>query len=100
MTGERRRWEHRTNDRYWPIFGDWWGNPDAGYQQEWVHLTDTDYASIAAAKRAGMRGQESDDFNIGVWRDGVLVATLWMDEIVDDDPGLMAEIVRSLDGTS
>lgn len=91
---EPRVWKHRKGDRYRAMFGDWWGNPTDGYRQEWTYLGPL-RATLAAAKRDGFRAQQSDDFNIGAVRGGELMASLWMDEIVDGEQDVMAEIVES-----
>jgi hypothetical protein len=46
----------------------------------------------AAAIRHGFKTGRSDDFNVGVLREGKLVSLDWMDQTVDADPGLMSEI--------
>jgi len=93
---ERPTWKHRNGDRYVAVFGDWWGNPEQGYHHEWSLLGG--YDTHAGAKRTGLREQGSDDFNIAVVRDHKVVATLWMDEVVDDDPVELAPLQAVLSG--
>jgi len=38
----------------------------------------------------------SDDFNIGVVRDGKLVSLDWMNEVVDSEPALLNEIAEQI----
>jgi len=40
----------------------------------------------------GFKIRESDDFNIGVVRDGKVVSLDWMDQVVDADADILAEI--------
>ena len=55
----------------------------------------SDDKRFSARKQAIKNGFEirgSDDFNIGVLEDGKLVSLDWMDEPVDTDPDILAEI--------
>lgn len=52
------------------------------------------FGSTDAAYRAGYDLWGSDDFNILVQRGGYLAASLWRDQIIDDEPEVMAEIAR------
>lgn len=89
-----RKWEKRRGDRYRALFGDFFGNPTSGYRHEHWWLDDL-RTTWRDARRDGFRAQGSDDFNIGVIRDGELIAVLWMDEVVDDEPEVLADIVAS-----
>lgn len=91
----RRRWRHRTGDEYVVVAPSIVGNPEAGY--------DTVYAvhppvqpTLAHAKRYGFTIGRSDDFNIGVLRRGELVASLWMDEVVDDNRSDLADMAEAI----
>ncbi len=89
-----RRWEHKPGDRYVCIVRSIVGNETDGF-----HTTSDYYspsqATIVGAWRRGLRELDrSDDFNLGVIRNGQLIALLWQDEIVDDDPEEIAEIAE------
>ena len=88
------KWKRRKGDRYVTAVGHIIGNPTAGYETVYDHegIHDT----FAAAKLAGFRSAESDDFNIGVIRDGRLIAWCWMDEVVDDGPDELARLAEAL----
>ncbi len=84
-----RKWTHRVGDEYVVIVtnavttGDGFG---------FVHyVSPHKFLTRPAAQRHGFTLGRSDDFNIGVLRGGDLVAVLWMDEVVDDDPSAIAE---------
>lgn len=89
-----RKWKKRSADRYRAVFGDFQGNPTHGYTHEYWWLGDL-RETWSEATRDGFRAQDSDDFNIGVVRSGQLVALLWMDEVVDDEEAVMAQVVAS-----
>lgn len=97
-TEARPNWRHRKGDQYVVLFGDWitvgtYGQPDYDMVQCWAWLANQRvFNARHNAARAGIQWQGSDDFNIGVLRGGKLVALLWMEEVVDDDPDLMAQI--------
>lgn len=54
------------------------------------------FADRAAAIAHGFTMDRSDDFNIGVVTGGKLVSVDWMDEAIDTDPALMAEISEQI----
>ena len=87
-TANVRRWEHRPGDQYQVIFAEVVGS---NWEIERWTVGDP-CPSISRAARIGFDQRGSDDFNIGVIRDGRLVATLWMDEIVDDEIDVIDEI--------
>lgn len=70
------------------------GNPEAGYG--WDHRVDSKpFTSPRAAWNYGLKTLDrSDDFNVGVLRDGRWVATLWGPdaEVVDDEPEALTDI--------
>lgn len=96
-TEPTRRWVHQPGDRYVILKGDVVGNPTDGFVTEYTPYTPSQ-GSVDAAYIKGVRLFEHDDFNIGVLRetrDGQkLVATLWHNEIVDDDPLVVASIAE------
>lgn len=58
-------------------------------------VTDWDgefYETRSAAKKAGWKARASDDFNIGVVRDGKLVSVDWMDEPIGETPEAITDI--------
>lgn len=93
---ERPKWQHQPGDRYVCIAMWIVGNPEAGFHTERCYYAPSQ-GSIEQAWRKGLRELDrSDDFNVGVIRDGKLVAILWQDEVVDDEPALMAEIAEQV----
>ena len=54
------------------------------------------FADRKAAIRHGLKIRESDDFNIGVLKRGKIVSVDWMEEPVDTDPALLAEISQQI----
>jgi hypothetical protein len=90
-----RYWAHRRGDTYVLITSNVVGNEhrlDIAY-----YLAPGRYASLSAAKKAGFRTlHRSDDFNMGVVRDGRLVAILWMNQIVDDEPDVVERIAEEV----
>lgn len=91
----RARWQHKSGDRYLPVFGDWFGNERDGFHHEWSALgglCDT----RSAAQKIGFRVQESDDFNIAVVRGRRVVALLWMTEDMAEEPDVLRSIEEVL----
>ena len=67
------------------------GNERDGY--EIAHNWDGRYfADKAAAVSNGFSIRESDDFNVGVVRDGTLESLWWMDVQIDETPESLREI--------
>jgi hypothetical protein len=92
----RRQWAHRPGDRYVVLVGSCVGNPDVGYDTSYYRGNE-DHEKLGYAISEGFLDHDrSDDFNVGVIRGGALVATLWMDEIVDDEPDVLAPIARQV----
>ena len=94
---EPRVWAHQFGDEYVLITANIVGNPEIGYRTShyWNHAGP--FATQPEAQRVGFRTLDrSDDFNIGAVRKGRLVAILWMDQIVDDEPALMNEIATEI----
>lgn len=54
------------------------------------------YAKRQAAKKAGWKERGSDDFNIGVVRDGRLVSVDWMDEPLGESANELAGIEEEI----
>ena len=44
----------------------------------------------------GLKIRGSDDFNIGVLNDGRLVSLDWMEDVVDAEPSVIAEVAQSI----
>lgn len=44
----------------------------------------------------GLVAADSDDFNIGVIRDGKLVSLDWMDRPVDTDPSVLSSVAKQI----
>jgi hypothetical protein len=77
------KWDHRAGDRYQAVVCQAWVN-ERGHG--FSYHTAGEKGTHLHAKNEGFRAAESDDFNIAAIRDGRLVALLWMDQIVDDEP--------------
>lgn len=93
----KRRWKDQRGDTYVLITASINGGNSTPMTID-HYLHPGVYPSILRARTAGFRDLDrSDDFNIGVVRDGQgLAAILWMDEIVDDDPAALAEIAAEI----
>lgn len=88
---EPTRWIHHKGDQYRVVIASAWMN-DTGYGINY-HPQPKSHPTLTAAIREGFTEHDrSDDFNVGVWRQEALVALLWMDEIVDDDPAVLAKV--------
>lgn len=89
---ELPKWRHRFGDVYRFVSASIVGNPDFGFSTTY-YVSPEEHRTLAGARREGFEEHDvSDDFNIGVWRGGRLVALTWMGEVTDDDPELMARI--------
>jgi hypothetical protein len=87
-----RYWNPEDGDRFFACRCQLSGNlEEVLFQYDVIPET---FASTDAAYRAGYELWGSDDFNILVQREGRLAASLWRDQIVDDEPEVMAEIAR------
>lgn len=85
---------HEAGDRYVCIVGSLVGNDADGFDMVWEAYVPAQ-GSIEAAWRKGLRELDrSDDFNLGVIRDGELVALLWHDEVIETDPAEIARIAE------
>jgi hypothetical protein len=93
---KRPRWQHQPGDRYVLMAPTVITNDECtDFETVWEAWVPTQ-RSVERAIHRGLRElNRSDDFNIGVLRDGVLVALLWMDEVVDDDPPYLAEVAEA-----
>jgi hypothetical protein len=88
-------WVFRDGDRYLPLLREMVGSPDGRYRTYCVgsgSVTDR----FGDAVSEGFMLRESDDFNVGVVRDAHLIALLWMTDVVDDDPDLLARIANEI----
>ncbi|TXH48867.1 MAG: antitoxin [Desulfurellales bacterium] len=54
------------------------------------------YADRAEAIKDGFKIRESDDFNIGVVKNGKLTSIDWMEQVVDTEPKLMKKIANQI----
>ena len=93
MPDDTVRWDHRRGDRYMPIAGSAWMN-ESGYGINYTVLEQP--GTWERARIRGLQTNGSDDFNILVLRGGVPVAVLWMDEVTDTDPAVLAGIAHQL----
>lgn len=85
------KWKHQPGDLYRLVVSRIVGGPERGYGQSHdVH--ELAHATRQEAVRQGFRETDSDDFNVGVWRKGRLVAILWMQYVVDDEPDVLAGV--------
>jgi hypothetical protein len=95
MDDPTRKWVHRNGDEYVLITANVVGS--GPFRVEHYLNGAGPFASQPEAQRVGFRTLDrSDDFNIGAIRHGRLVAILWMDEIVDDDSDVVADIAREV----
>jgi len=70
-----------------------------GTLEKYEHSYDSDgvtYPNRADAIVAGYHLRGSDDFNIGIIRDGRLVELAWMNKRIDEEPAVLAEMSRQL----
>lgn len=88
-----RVWQHHDGDHYGVIVRRIVGSLDHFEHESTLAGGDT-WDRLGDAISVGFDHVESDDFNIGAFRDGRLVALLWMNEIVDDEPGVLLKIER------
>lgn len=95
-TDVRPTWKHRSGCTYMPVFGDFFGNPQAGYTHEWSGLAGP--TTFAQARRAGFEAQDSDDFNIAVIESKQVVALLWMDEDMQEEASVLDELTEAIAG--
>jgi hypothetical protein len=96
MSNYGKIWEHQTGDRYVLLVADIVGNPESGYDHSYL-TTGTQFDFREDAWQAGLeRLDRSDDFNLGVVRNWKLIAVLWNDQIVDDEPEVLADISAQL----
>lgn len=94
-TEHHRIWkDHKRGDEYVVLIASIVGNETAGFHTEW-HADKARAQSLSAAIHRGFSEHDrSDDFNVGVMRDGSLLAVLWMNEVVDDDPFVLAKVAE------
>ena len=93
-TPDQRLWNHRSGDRYVAASGHIVGN---AAKFETIYTNHGTFDSLGDAISAGFGAIGCDDFNVGVVRAGRLIAQLWMNEIVTDDPDEMSEMAKWLD---
>lgn len=89
----RERWITEPGDQFLPYATTvWMDEHDHGFRYRVLEQATT----LPRAIKRGFAQQGSDDFNVAVIRDGRLVATLWMEEVVDDEPDVLAGIAEQL----
>lgn len=93
MIEQSRLWKHRKGDLYLVVFAQIEGNPERGYDT-YHYPQGEPHPSLSHAISEGFTERESDDFNVWVIRKGQVVASLWMNEIVDDEDVLMKKFTR------
>lgn len=94
-SADTRRWAHRPGDEYVLITANIVGSGPFRTEHYLNHAGP--FATQPEAQRVGFRTLDrSDDFNIGALRKGRLVAILWMNEIVDDEPEIVGEIAAEI----
>ena len=87
-------WEVRPGDRFVPYAVTIWMNEhDHGFN---YRVLDQEATTLPRAIKRGLAMNGSDDFNIAAMRGGRMVAALWMQEIVDDEPGVIERIADAL----
>lgn len=90
---QRERWDVQPGDRFVPYATTAWMNEhDYGFHYHVLEQA----TSLPRAIKRGLAQRGSDDFNIAVLRDGRMVASLWMEEVVDDDPATIDGIADAL----
>lgn len=85
------KWEHKEGDLYSVVTCQYVGNARDGFVPDY-RLQVGPFKSRETAWRHGMSDLGHDDFNLAVVRDGLLVAMLWNDELVDDDKDVLADV--------
>lgn len=90
---ELRFWDHHRFDRYVVIIRHPWFDKDG---TEIAHHCDLVEMTFGQCVIHGYELAEGDDFHIGVIRDRRLVALLWVDQVVEDDPIALDEIAREI----
>jgi hypothetical protein len=77
-------------DQYVPVFGDFQGNPEQGYEHVRWALGGR-CSTLEGAIKLGYIAQSSDDFNVAVVRHDEVVALLWMNEDMGEPADVLAE---------
>ena len=89
-----RRWEVRPGDRFLPYAVSVWMNEhDYGFN---YRVLDHAATTLPRAIKRGLAMNGSDDFNIAAIRGGRMVAALWMEDVVDDEPEVIDPIADAL----
>lgn len=76
------------------IVGRAWCNSEGAGIDYSSDLVKHETRGIAVYEGTGQLG--SDDFNIGVIRDGKLISLDWMNEVVESDPAIVSEIAEQI----
>lgn len=84
-------------ERYLAIYSEYNGNEHDGFHASW-YWDGSYFDRREDAITRGFRNRGSDDFNVGVLDSatGRLIALDWMEERVDDDPAVLAEVNEAL----
>lgn len=88
---ENPKWIHHPGDTYSVVTCQYVGNARHGFSPFYA-LKAGPFKQRATAWRHGVAELGHDDFNLAVVRNGLLVAMLWDDELVDDDPDVLADL--------
>jgi hypothetical protein len=72
------------------------GGGDRAFSVEY-DFDGTKFDDLQAAIKHGMKVRESDDFNIGVIKNGKLTRLDWMDKPVETDPKILKKITEQID---
>lgn len=83
---------------YQPVAARFVGNPESGYAPVYTALSEPK-ESRGYAISAGFDYCACDDFNIAVIKGGRIVSLDWMDEVVDTDPDVLAEVERQTEAS-
>lgn len=87
----KEEWQHQKGDMYYVL------QSQFGKGLQIVHtLISKGYDSWSYAWGTGMGLLGHDDFNLLVSRDGKWMATLWLNEIVDDGEDVLSEIQEEI----
>lgn len=87
------RWEVQPGDRFVPYRTSVWMNEHDHGERYYVLDQAT---SLPRAIKRGLALNGSDDFNIGVIRDGRMVAVLWMEHVIDEEPEVVDRVGSGL----
>jgi hypothetical protein len=84
-----------VTDTYITIIGSVVGDPQAGYRTVY-NWDGTAFPAKSGAIDNGFAAGRSDDFNVGIVRDGKLLSLWWMDKQFAHDPETIAAIAHEI----